>query len=106
MSVALTFMKPLVGVQHQVLFGRFQLLHQPLVLGSDLSDSLLPMLQDFQLGVETHDLLRREEEVGSGEGDKQRALCSGSAPQPPPDGRTVRGRRQEPSFPEARQRSL
>lgn len=43
-STGLTFTKPLVGVQHQVLFGRFQFLHQPLILGSDFSDSLLPML--------------------------------------------------------------
>lgn len=69
----LTFTKPLVGVQHQVLFGCFQLLHQPLVLGSDLSDSLLPMLQDFQLGIEAHDLLPTEE-GGVGEGEKQKAI--------------------------------
>ena len=55
--MGLTFTEPLVRVQHQILFGRLQLLHQPFVLGSDLRNSLLAMLQNFQFCVKTHDLL-------------------------------------------------
>lgn len=43
-SFSLTFSSPGVWLQHQVLFGLFQLLLQTLVLGSDFADSLLPVL--------------------------------------------------------------
>lgn len=55
--MGLTFTEPLVGIQHQILLRRLQLLHQPLVLGSDLGDPLLAMLQNFQFCIEAHDLL-------------------------------------------------
>lgn len=53
----LTLAEPLAGIQHQVLLGDLQLLHQPLVLGPHLGDSLLAMLQNFQFRVEACDLL-------------------------------------------------
>lgn len=53
----LTLAEPLAGIQHQVLLGDLQLLHQPLILGPHLGDSLLAMLQNFQFRVEACDLL-------------------------------------------------
>lgn len=57
--VLLTLRGPLVWLQHQVLFGLFQLLLQTLVLGSDFTDSLLTVLQQTELGADTHHLLTR-----------------------------------------------
>ncbi len=55
--VLLTLSGPLVWLQHQVLFGLFQLLLQTLVLGSDFTDSLLTVLQQTELGTDVHHLL-------------------------------------------------
>lgn len=48
-------------LQHQVLFGLFQLLLQTLVLGSDFTDSLLTVLQQTKLGTDRHHLLTRRQ---------------------------------------------
>lgn len=56
-SLSLTFPGPLVRLQHQVLFGLFQLFLQTLVLGLDFADSLLPVLQQAKLGANIHHLL-------------------------------------------------
>lgn len=64
-SLSLTFPGPLVRLQHQVLFGLFQLFLQTLVLGSDFADSLLPVLQQAKLGANIHHLLMRRERTWS-----------------------------------------
>lgn len=64
-SLSLTFPGPLVRLQHQVLFGLFQLFLQTLVLGSDFADSLLPVLQQAKLGADIHHLLMRRERTCS-----------------------------------------
>lgn len=59
--VLLTLGGPFVWLQHQVLFGLFQLLLQTLVLGSHLADSLLTVLQQSELGTDVHHLLTRRQ---------------------------------------------
>lgn len=59
-SVSLTFPGPCVRLQHQVLFGLFQLFLQTLVLGPHFADSLLSVLQQAKLGANIHHLLMRD----------------------------------------------
>lgn len=56
-GVHLTLSGPFVWFQHQVLLCLFQFLLQTLVLGSNLADSLLPMLHQTQPGAGVHHLL-------------------------------------------------
>lgn len=56
----LTFIGPFLGSQHQVLLGLLQLLLQPVILCPHLWDSLLPVLQDPQLGAEVRHVLLAE----------------------------------------------
>lgn len=68
----LTLTGPCLLLQHQVLFGKFQFLLQTLVLGPQVTDSLLAMLQQTQPGTGlVHHLLFRwtgvsERELESG----------------------------------------
>lgn len=55
--MSLTFPGPHVRLQHQVLFGLFQLFLQTLVLGSDFADPLLPVLQQAKFGANMRRLL-------------------------------------------------
>lgn len=55
------------------------------------------MLQDFQLGVEAHDLLPTEERGGGLEKEKSRGVSALTVLQPPPEGRT--GRASEDQIP-------
>lgn len=64
-SLSLTLPGPLVWLQHQVLFGLFQLFLQTLVLGSDFADPLLPVLQQAKLGAYIHHLLMGTERTCS-----------------------------------------
>lgn len=52
-------------LQHQVLFGLLQLFLQTLVLGSYFADSLLPVLQQAELGANIHHLLMRRQRTCS-----------------------------------------
>lgn len=60
-SATLTLIGPFVWLQHQVLFGLLQFFLQTLVLGSDLTDSLLAVLQQAKLGTDVHHLLTSRE---------------------------------------------
>lgn len=64
----LTLGGPFVWFQHQVLFGLFQFFLQTLVLGSDLTDPLLTVLQQTKLGTDIHHLLTKKDTHG---GDRQ-----------------------------------
>lgn len=51
-------MVPRGGLQHEVVFGSLQLCPQVVVLGSDLGDPLLTVLQKLQLGTEAWQCLK------------------------------------------------
>lgn len=78
-AVGLTLAGPRVRLQHQELFGLFQLFLQTLILGPDFADALLPVLQQAKLGAHVQNLLVQR--TGS---KHSHVLTSTPYPQPPP----------------------